>query len=167
MYLPWLYKARGTLGRRTRQDDTIWMIKLQLIDMLNLTADTDDPYNFGIFLPKAGRYVDEQSELRRFGFPDNVRRVRRRRSGEADALTPDVPRPLLARARRQVYFEFRPKQRQSKEPEKVIKAINTKKHQKQFYELQTKRDHTKMSGMLSKGFDPNFHYDSNGSLRRR
>ena len=66
----------------------------------------------------------------------------------------------------QVAFEFKPKQRDTKEPEKTVKAMNTKKHQKQFYELQTKRDYEKMRAMLNKSFDPNFHYDQNGSCVR-
>ena len=46
------------------QDDTVWTIKLYIIGTLNLNADTDDPLNFGVYLPHAGKYLDEQSARR-------------------------------------------------------------------------------------------------------
>jgi hypothetical protein len=73
----------------------------------------------------------------------------------------------LARRTGQVAFEFRPKQRESKEPDKVLKAANTKKQQKQFYDLQTRRDYERLRAMLNKSFDPNCHYDQNGAHRER
>ena len=66
----------------------------------------------------------------------------------------------------QVAFEFKPKVRESRETDKVVKANNTKKHQKQFFELQTKRDYDKQRALLAKHFDPNFHYDQNGATSR-
>ena len=74
--------------------------------------------------------------------------------------------PARGHARRttaQVAFEFKPKQRETKELEKTVKAMNTKKQQKQFFELQAKRDYEKMRALLNKSFDPNFHYDQNGA----
>lgn len=118
---------------RLEPEETVWALKLSLIDKMALDNDKEeDPYNFGIYLPKAGVYLDEMRQISSYFFSD------------------------------QVYFEFKRKAREQKLPEKQVQKINTDKHQRQFYEYQTTRQYAKMRGMLDKGFDPNFNYKFNG-----
>jgi len=59
---------------RTKKNDAVWELKLKFIEKMSLEVDKEeDPYNFGIYLPKAGVYLDEQRLVSSYYFSDNVR----------------------------------------------------------------------------------------------
>ena len=53
------------------QIDTVWTIKRQFVQKLALPAD--ETLNYGIYLPKAGVYLEEQRTLASYYFSDNVK----------------------------------------------------------------------------------------------
>jgi len=113
---------------RLNAADTVWEIKMQFMQKLGLPYD--ETLNYGIYLPKAGVYLEEQRTLGSYYFSDNV------------------------------YFEFKKKQREQSLPEKQVQKVNIPKVQKEFSEYVIKRQYQKMRLLASKGFDPNYHMDN-------
>ncbi|XP_042190813.1 SH3 and multiple ankyrin repeat domains protein 3 isoform X3 [Callorhinchus milii] len=125
---------------RFNLDAPVWVSKQRILCTLNHTLK--DVLNYGLFQPafngRAGKFLDEERLLREYPTP------------------PDTPVP---------YLEFRYKKRvysQSYVDEKQLAKLHTKANLKKFMENIQLYNFEKVSKMLEKGLDPNYHDPDTG-----
>ncbi|XP_077196677.1 SH3 and multiple ankyrin repeat domains protein 3 isoform X4 [Paroedura picta] len=125
---------------RLNPDVPIWVSKQRILCTLNHSLK--DVLNYGLFQPafngRAGKFLDEERLLREY------------------PLNPDTPVP---------YLEFRYKRRvytQSLLDDKQFAKLHTKANLKKFMEYVQTLNVEKVSRLLEKGLDPNFHDPDTG-----
>uniref|UniRef100_A0A3P8VYR0 SH3 and multiple ankyrin repeat domains 1 n=1 Tax=Cynoglossus semilaevis TaxID=244447 RepID=A0A3P8VYR0_CYNSE len=122
------------------QDCTVWNAKQQIIQ--SLSESLWDVYNYGLFLPagegRDAKFLEEERTLRDY----------------AQSFEKGVP-----------YLEFRYKTRVYKQTnldEKALSKLSTKGSLKKFMDYVQNGTLEKMSKVLDKGLDPNFHDPDSG-----
>nr|XP_056702648.1 SH3 and multiple ankyrin repeat domains protein 3 [Euleptes europaea] len=125
---------------RLNPDVPIWVSKQRILCTLNHSLK--DVLNYGLFQPafngRAGKFLDEERLLREY------------------PLNPDTPVP---------YLEFRYKRRvytHSLLDDKQFAKLHTKANLKKFMEYVQTLNAEKVSRLLEKGLDPNFHDPDSG-----
>ncbi|XP_053111534.1 SH3 and multiple ankyrin repeat domains protein 3 isoform X4 [Hemicordylus capensis] len=125
---------------RLNPDVPVWVSKQRILCTLNHSLK--DVLNYGLFQPafngRAGKFLDEERLLREY------------------PLNPDTPVP---------YLEFRYKRRvytQSLLDDKQFAKLHTKANLKKFMEYVQTLNVEKVSRLLEKGLDPNFHDPDTG-----
>ncbi|KAJ7329391.1 hypothetical protein JRQ81_015565 [Phrynocephalus forsythii] len=125
---------------RLNPDVPVWVSKQRILCTLNHSLK--DVLNYGLFQPafngRAGKFLDEERLLREY------------------PLNPDTPVP---------YLEFRYKRRvytQSLLDDKQFAKLHTKANLKKFMEYVQMLNVEKVSRLLEKGLDPNFHDPDSG-----
>ncbi|XP_077791538.1 SH3 and multiple ankyrin repeat domains protein 3 isoform X3 [Podarcis muralis] len=125
---------------RLNPDVPVWVSKQRILCTLNHSLK--DVLNYGLFQPafngRAGKFLDEERLLREY------------------PLNPDTPVP---------YLEFRYKRRvyiQSLLDDKQFAKLHTKANLKKFMEYVQTLNVEKVSRLLEKGLDPNFHDPDSG-----
>ncbi|XP_044286626.1 SH3 and multiple ankyrin repeat domains protein 3-like [Varanus komodoensis] len=125
---------------RLNPDVPVWASKQRILCTLNHSLK--DVLNYGLFQPafngRAGKFLDEERLLREY------------------PLNPETPVP---------YLEFRYKRRvytQSLLDDKQFAKLHTKANLKKFMEYVQNLNVEKISRLLEKGLDPNFHDPDTG-----
>ncbi|XP_070804036.1 SH3 and multiple ankyrin repeat domains protein 3 [Pituophis catenifer annectens] len=125
---------------RLNPDVPIWTSKQRILCTLNHSLK--DVLNYGLFQPafngRAGKFLDEERLLREY------------------PLNPDTPVP---------YLEFRYKRRVYSQPlldDKQFAKLHTKANLKKFMDYVQTLNVEKVSRLLEKGLDPNFHDPDTG-----
>ncbi|XP_007442209.2 SH3 and multiple ankyrin repeat domains protein 3-like, partial [Python bivittatus] len=125
---------------RLNPDVPIWTSKQRILCTLNHSLK--DVLNYGLFQPafngRAGKFLDEERLLREY------------------PLNPDTPVP---------YLEFRYKRRvysQTLLDDKQFAKLHTKANLKKFMDYVQTLNVEKISRLLEKGLDPNFHDPDTG-----
>ncbi|KAJ6651527.1 hypothetical protein lerEdw1_020862 [Lerista edwardsae] len=132
--------SMGSKCLRLNPDVPVWVSKQRILCILNHSLK--DVLNYGLFQPafngRAGKFLDEERLLRDY------------------PLNPDTPVP---------YLEFRYKRRvytQSPLDDKQFAKLHTKANLKKFMEYVQTLNVEKVSKLLEKGLDPNFHDPDTG-----
>ncbi|XP_039091272.1 SH3 and multiple ankyrin repeat domains protein 2 isoform X1 [Hyaena hyaena] len=125
---------------RFNPDATVWVAKQRILCSLNQSLK--DVLNYGLFQPASngrdGKFLDEARLLREYPQPAG----------------PDVP-SLEFRYKKRVY-------KQSSLDEKQLAKLHTKTNLKKFMDHIHHRSVEKISKMLERGLDPNFHDPDTG-----
>ncbi|XP_023340013.1 protein shank isoform X2 [Eurytemora carolleeae] len=116
----------------------IWEAKQQILAAL--PKELDEGFNYGLFLPpnncKAGKFMDEERTLSEYPFQSTLNTIE-------------------MKYKRKVYKELNLDQKQ-------LKQINSKSNQKKFIEYISSNNVEKISKLINKGLDPNFHCPDSG-----
>uniref|UniRef100_A0A8C5D3V5 SH3 and multiple ankyrin repeat domains protein 2-like n=1 Tax=Gouania willdenowi TaxID=441366 RepID=A0A8C5D3V5_GOUWI len=125
---------------RFNPDASVWVAKQRILCTLNQCLK--DVLNYGLFQPSSngrdGKFLDEERNLREYPQP----------------ITKGVPS-----------LEFRYKSRVYRQPnvdEKQIARLHTKANLRKFMDLVQHNQVEKVSKMLEKGLDPNYHDSDSG-----